>query len=119
MNRPQATLWSGPRPQRLFNRSQSEVEAVAAVKPFRQGSRAGHGVNPHPRATRRYLLRSYVFCEHCGRRMCGTTRREGHSYYACHDSMWGISCEATNRARYSNSCAIRSTVKSTTSVDRK
>ena len=52
------------------------------VAPERERSRASAGVNSHPRATRVYPLRSYLFCELCGRRMCGRAPR-GTSYYVC------------------------------------
>jgi site-specific DNA recombinase len=58
-------------------------------------SRTQAGANTHPQTKRTYQLRSYLFCEICGRRMFGKTRRQ-HAYYACApkkgyghpDSLW-------------------------------
>lgn len=49
----------------------------------RERSRASAGPNHrHPQTKRSYRLRSYLYCQLCGRRMFGKTRRQ-HSYYAC------------------------------------
>lgn len=48
----------------------------------RERSRTKAGPNTHPQTKRSYRLRSYLFCELCGRRMFGKTRR-AFSYYAC------------------------------------
>ena len=40
----------------------------------------------HPQTRRSYVLRSYLVCDLCGRRMFGKTRRKGereYTYYAC------------------------------------
>jgi hypothetical protein len=55
---------------------------AAAIAPPRQGSRNDPGANSHPQTKRSYLLRSFVFCELCGRRMFGKTKK-GHAYYSC------------------------------------
>jgi site-specific DNA recombinase len=39
-------------------------------------------LNKHPDTKRPYLLRSFVFCHLCGKRMSGKTMRR-HSYFAC------------------------------------
>ncbi len=52
------------------------------VAPQRERSRTSAGVNPHPHASRIYRLRSYLFCDLCGRRMYGRAPR-GTSYYIC------------------------------------
>ncbi|MEU9992071.1 recombinase family protein [Streptomyces sp. NPDC048045] len=48
----------------------------------RQGSRTTHGSNTRPATQRSYVLRSYVSCDICNRRMFGKTRHQ-ISYYAC------------------------------------
>jgi site-specific DNA recombinase len=53
----------------------------------RQRSRDGAGANAaHPDTKRAYLLRSFVICDACGRRMFGKTRKQ-HTYYACQPSL--------------------------------
>ena len=60
------------------------VDFIAAqqVVQRRERSRTQPGANTHPQTKRTYRLRSYMFCELCGRRMFGKTRHE-HAYYAC------------------------------------
>ncbi|MDP8930129.1 MAG: zinc ribbon domain-containing protein, partial [Actinomycetota bacterium] len=49
----------------------------------RFGSRSGDNTNAkHPQTKRSYLLRTYLFCDLCGRRMYGKSRR-GLAYYVC------------------------------------
>ncbi|GGR67491.1 hypothetical protein GCM10010252_01550 [Streptomyces aureoverticillatus] len=48
----------------------------------RQGSRTTPGKNNHPATQRSYILRSYVMCDLCNRRMFGKSRHQ-ISYYAC------------------------------------
>lgn len=56
---------------------------VQAVGGHRFGSRSTPGPNTnHPHTKRSYLLRTYLFCEMCGRRMFGKTRH-GYPYYVC------------------------------------
>ncbi len=56
---------------------------VQQISGHRFGSRSSAGANVnHPHTTRSYLLRTYLFCELCGRRMFGKTRHQ-HSYYVC------------------------------------
>ncbi len=53
------------------------------VSGHRFGSRSTGNTNVnHPQTKRSYLLRTYLFCGACGRRMNGKTRR-GHVYYVC------------------------------------
>ncbi|GAA5156403.1 recombinase family protein [Amycolatopsis dongchuanensis] len=53
------------------------------VGQHRFGSRSTSNTNVrHPQTKRSYLLRTYLFCDSCGRRMNGKTRR-GHAYYVC------------------------------------
>jgi hypothetical protein len=56
--------------------------AAAGVGRSRQGSRGGAGRNAHPATRRTYLLRGYVFCTLCGRRMYGNVRRS-YVYMMC------------------------------------
>jgi len=49
---------------------------------FRQGSRSQAGANNHPQTARTYLLRSYLYCHLCDRRMWGGTKR-AVTYYHC------------------------------------
>lgn len=56
--------------------------AAQQVVRRRERSRTRPGANPHPATKRTYRLRSYLFCELCGRRMFGKTRH-GTAYYAC------------------------------------
>ena len=56
--------------------------AAQDVIKHRTRSRTAPGHNPHPQTKRSYRLRSYLFCELCGRRMFGKSRRQ-RSYYAC------------------------------------
>jgi site-specific DNA recombinase len=52
------------------------------VSGHRFGSRTAAGANTkHPRIKRSYLFRTYLFCDLCGRRMNGKTRKR--AYYAC------------------------------------
>ncbi len=53
------------------------------VSGHRFGSRSTDNTNvKHPQTKRSYLLRTYLFCGACGRRMYGKTRR-GLAYYVC------------------------------------
>ncbi|WP_060713359.1 recombinase family protein [Pseudonocardia sp. HH130629-09] len=57
--------------------------AAQEVAARRFGSRSAAGKNSrHPQTVRSYRLRSYLFCQLCGRRMYGKSRRE-RSYYVC------------------------------------
>ncbi|TQM05982.1 DNA invertase Pin-like site-specific DNA recombinase [Pseudonocardia kunmingensis] len=57
--------------------------AAQEISGHRFGSRSSAGPNTaHPDTKRSYLLRTYLFCELCGRRMFGKTRRS-HAYYVC------------------------------------
>jgi hypothetical protein len=57
-------------------------EAASTIGRFRKGSRSGSGRNPNPITTRTYVMRSYVVCDLCGRRMCGQMRKY-YTYYRC------------------------------------
>jgi DNA invertase Pin-like site-specific DNA recombinase len=56
--------------------------AAQQVVRRRERSRTSAGANTHPQTKRTYRLRSYLFCDICGRRMFGKTRRQ-YAYYAC------------------------------------
>ena len=56
---------------------------AAEVAHNREGSRDGAAPNQHPQTARSYLLRSYVQCAHCGRRLCGRTIHGRYVYYRC------------------------------------
>ncbi|MFE9335536.1 recombinase family protein [Streptomyces sp. NPDC007063] len=57
--------------------------AVWSTTRARQGSRSGAEPNPHSETLRTYLLRSYVYCMLCERRMFGKASK-GLSYYVCY-----------------------------------
>jgi site-specific DNA recombinase len=48
----------------------------------RERSRTAAGLSPDPQARRVYPLRSYLFCDLCGRRMFGNSKRQ-NTWYAC------------------------------------
>jgi site-specific DNA recombinase len=78
----QAWVWS-PQPVHEPLISMEQFIAAQEVSGHRFGSRSTHAANSRHRQTRRsYRLRTYLFCELCGRRMYGKTRR-GHGYYVC------------------------------------
>lgn len=80
-NPPQEWIWS-PQPTHEPLVTREIFDLVAALPKKRQGSRSGAGLNRHPAAKRTYVLRSYVYCDLCGRRMFGKNRHK-ISYYAC------------------------------------
>jgi len=86
VNPPSEWVWS-PRPTHEPLVTKSLFDAATPVARLRQGSRSGSGLNTaHRQAQRSYLLRSYLVCDLCSRRMFGKTRRRGdhdNIYYAC------------------------------------
>jgi hypothetical protein len=86
VNPPSEWVWS-PRPTHEPLVTKTIFDAATPIARLRQGSRGGAGTNAaHRQAKRSYLLRSYVLCEVCDRRMFGKTRvRRGQEtiYYAC------------------------------------
>ena len=82
VNPPELWVWSEqPTHEPLVPRDL--FKAAAGIAGWRQGSRSAVGENKqHPQAKRTYVLRSFVFCEICGKRMFGKSRH-GVSYYAC------------------------------------
>jgi site-specific DNA recombinase len=59
-----------------------QYAAAAAVAGHRERSRSGHEPNTHPATKRSYVLRSYVTCAECDRRMFGKILH-AKTYYAC------------------------------------
>ncbi|MGH9072979.1 MAG: recombinase family protein [Acidimicrobiales bacterium] len=57
--------------------------AADAVAFTRRGSRSAGGPNAHPATKRTYVLRSFVYCAICRRRMEGTTRKGSFVYFRC------------------------------------
>ncbi|WP_328410783.1 recombinase family protein [Streptomyces violaceus] len=80
-NDPRDWVWS-PRPAHEPLVTKELFDAVSTVGRKRQGSRSAHGANAHPATKRSYVLRSYVYCDICDRRMFGKTRHQ-IAYYAC------------------------------------
>ncbi|MGW7423653.1 recombinase family protein [Streptomyces sp. NPDC054813] len=80
-NDPKDWVWS-PRPAHEPLVTKELFDAVSTVGRNRQGSRTAHGRNAHPATKRSYVLRSYVYCDICDRRMFGKTRHQ-ISYYVC------------------------------------
>ena len=79
-------VWSpGPTHEPLVTKEL--FDAAAETFERRERSRDGAGANAaHPDTKRAYLLRSFVICDACGRRMFGKTRKQ-HTYYACQPSL--------------------------------
>jgi DNA invertase Pin-like site-specific DNA recombinase len=83
VNPPSAWIWS-PKPTHEPLVTRDIFDAVSPVAQVRERSRNGSEPNRHPQTRRTYLLRSYVLCELCGRRMAGKTRKNSaHVYYCC------------------------------------
>ncbi|SEE21938.1 Recombinase [Streptomyces sp. 2224.1] len=80
-NGPKDWVWS-PRPTHEPLVTKELFDTVSTVGSKRQGSRTTHGANAHPVTKRSYVLRSYVSCDICNRRMFGKTRHQ-IPYYAC------------------------------------
>ena len=84
VNPPSAWVWSRqPTHEPLVTREL--FEAASTVGRFRQGSRTGTAANSHPTTARTYLMRSYLVCHLCDRRMWGGTKRKA-TYYHCKKS---------------------------------
>jgi site-specific DNA recombinase len=76
-------VWS-PEPTHPAIISRELYEAAQAVGAERERSRAKAGMNSHPQTKRCYPLRSFIFCESCGRRMAGIPSRTNiGSRYVC------------------------------------
>ena len=80
-NPPSDWVWS-PQPTHEPLVTRELFDAAQRIATGRRGSRTANAPNRHPATKRSYLLRSYVICAMCGRRMFGKTLR-GKTYYAC------------------------------------
>jgi site-specific DNA recombinase len=98
VNPPTEWVWS-PQPTHEPLTTRKLFHAAAATKQVRERSRSAPGPNlAHPQTKRSYLLRSYLFCDLCQRRMGGKThtkRGRDYLYYTCstnpahhHDRPW-------------------------------
>ena len=86
VNPPAEWVWS-PEPTHEPLVTKELFDAAAETFERRHRSRDGAGANAaHPDTKRAYLLRSFVICDACGRRMFGKTRKQ-HTYYACQPSL--------------------------------
>jgi Recombinase zinc beta ribbon domain len=63
--------------------TRERFDQAAALSGTLRASRASHAPNPHPATKTSYLLRSFLWCAICGRRMWGKTHPAGHVYYIC------------------------------------
>ena len=54
----------------------------------RERSRTAAGLSPDPQARRLYPLRSYLFCDLCGRRMFGNSKRQNTCYACAQKKAW-------------------------------
>ena len=85
VNPPSEWVWS-PHPTHEPLVTRALFDAASPVGRLRQGSRSEAGPNSHPQTERSYVLRSYLLCDICSRRMFGKTRhKKDHDliYYAC------------------------------------
>jgi DNA invertase Pin-like site-specific DNA recombinase len=88
VNPPSQWVWS-ERPTHEPLVTRDLFEAASTTGRFRQGSRPGTAANTHPQTARTYLMRSYLFCHLCARRMWGNTKKIGgnpdkrYVYYHC------------------------------------
>jgi site-specific DNA recombinase len=81
VNPPSQWVWSSrPTHEPLVTRAL--FEAASTIGRFRKGSRPGAGANSHGQTARTYVLRSYLFCDLCGRRTFGSSRKQ-YTYYRC------------------------------------
>jgi site-specific DNA recombinase len=78
---PAEWVWS-PQPTHEPLVTKELFDAVSQILGTRNGSRGGTEKNPHKLTKHTYVLRSYVFCDLCGRRMWGVNHH-GVTYYAC------------------------------------
>ncbi len=82
VNPPSQWVWS-PEPTHEPLVTKGLFEAAGQVFERRERSRDGAGPNvAHPDPKRAYLLRSFVICGMCGRRMFGKARKH-RTYYVC------------------------------------
>ncbi|MGH2705780.1 MAG: recombinase family protein [Actinomycetota bacterium] len=84
VNPPDTWVWS-PEPTHEPIVTMEIYQAAASVAGTRKGSRNGSGRSSHPLARRSYVLRSFISCDICERRMLGKTLRR-RPYYTCEPS---------------------------------
>ncbi|WP_084525876.1 recombinase family protein [Nocardia vaccinii] len=80
-NPPSEWVWS----ERPVHEPLITIETFLTVqqsRTHRDQSRRSPGLNPHPQTKRSYRYRSYLYCDHCDRRMFGKTRKVS-AYYVC------------------------------------
>ena len=94
LNPDSAWVWS-PHPVHEPLVTREHFDQAATLSGTLRSSRAGHAPNSHPATKTSYLLRSFLWCALCGRRMWGKTHPAGHVYYVCekdrrqhHDEPW-------------------------------
>jgi site-specific DNA recombinase len=82
LNPPDQWVWSAhPTHEAIISKQQWN----SAQKMTRRGSRSAPGQSRHPHAATTYLLRSFVFCDLCGNRMQGKTKKSD-KYFMCYPS---------------------------------
>ncbi len=78
---PDQWIWS-PTPLHPAIITLEQYTHAAQIAADHEGSRDGTAPNRHPRTTHTYVLRSHIWCAHCGWRLCGRTVNR-HAYYRC------------------------------------
>jgi DNA invertase Pin-like site-specific DNA recombinase len=81
-NPPELWVWS-PEPTHAAIVTLEVFRAADAVAVSRRRSRSGSSPNTHPKTKRTYVLRSFVHCAICRRRMEGSTRKGTFVYLRC------------------------------------
>ena len=81
-NPPELWVWS-PEPTHAAIVTLEVFRAADAVAVSRRRSRSGSSPNTHPETKRTYVLRSFVHCAICRRRMEGSTRKGTFVYLRC------------------------------------
>ena len=83
-NPPREWVWS-PKPTHEPLVTVDLFKAARAMGNEREGSRSGASLNVHPFTKRSYVMRSYVVCAQCERRMAGGARHT-RAYMVCQPS---------------------------------
>ncbi|WP_230203131.1 recombinase family protein [Parafrankia discariae] len=81
-NPPELWVWS-PKPTHVPIISLETYRAASEIAKVRKGSRSGPRVNRHPAAVNEYLMRSYIRCAICQRRMEPDIRKGQYIYFRC------------------------------------
>lgn len=79
---PDQWVWS-PEPTHPAIITLEQYAQAAQIAAYHEGSRDGADPNRHPRTARTYVLRSHIWCAHCGWRLCGRTIKGRWVYYRC------------------------------------